>query len=197
MAAHGGTKAAAVLQLSDEAVRLARGAEAAASSEASAQAQRAPKPAAADGETTPEQSLELQELRRRDREVRAHEQAHKSAGGAHAGSIHLEYAVGPDGKRYASSGEVSIDVSEVSGDPAATLRKMQVVQRAANAPAEPSGADRQVAAQAASTASRARADLAKQRHAETQQLAESARPSPAVSPDSRAADTTDRRVTNS
>jgi hypothetical protein len=102
--------------------------------------------------------------------VRTHEQAHKSAGGAHAGSIHLEFTVGPDGKRYASSGSVSIDVSAVKGDPEATIRKMQIVQRAATAPADPSGADRQVAARAASTASQARAELAAKRYADTQKL---------------------------
>jgi hypothetical protein len=110
--------------------------------------------------------------------VRTHEQAHKSAGGAHAGSIHLGYTVGPDGKRYATSGSVSIDVSAVEGDPEATLRKMQIVQRAATAPADPSGADRQVASQAASTANRARAELAKQRYAEAQGHAPGARPTP-------------------
>jgi hypothetical protein len=166
---------AAVLRLSDEAVRLARGALIV--SDETEVSKRAEPESAADGaaagttETAAEVSPELQELKRRDREVRTHEQAHKAAGGAHAGSIHLEYTVGPDGKRYASSGEVSIDVSEVPGDPEATLRKMEVVQRAANAPAEPSGADRQVAAQAASTASRARAELATERYAEAQRFA--------------------------
>jgi hypothetical protein len=161
---------AAVVQWSQQALGLARGSEGGAAHEAgetNAASSSAATPAA---EPTPEQQQEIQELERRDREVRAHEQAHKSAGGAHAGSIHLEYTVGPDGKRYASSGEVSIDVSAVPGDPEATLRKMQVVQRAANAPAEPSGADRQVAAQAAATASRARAEMAAERYGAAQQL---------------------------
>jgi hypothetical protein len=164
---------AAVLQLSEEAVRLALGSRTASSNTAAPEATESAADGAAAGKTeaTPEENRELQELKRRDREVRTHEQAHKAAGGAHAGSIHLEYSVGPDGKRYASSGEVSIDVSEVPGDPEATLRKMEIVQRAANAPAEPSGADRQVAAQAASTASRARAEMATERYAEAQGLA--------------------------
>lgn len=163
---------AAVLQLSEEALRLARGAEAPSEDTAASNEAEPGAGSSATGKTeaTPEQSRELQELKRTDREVRTHEQAHKAAGGAHAGSIHLEYTVGPDGKRYASSGEVSIDVSEVPGDPEATLRKMEVVQRAANAPAEPSGADRQVAAQAASTASRARAELATERYSEAQRF---------------------------
>lgn len=125
-------------------------------------------------EPTPEERQQIDELKQRDREVRTHEQAHKAAGGAHAGSIRLQYTTGPDGKRYASSGEVSIDVAPVKGDPEATLRKMEVVQRAANAPAEPSGADRQVAARAASTAQRARAELAAERYGESQKLGEEA-----------------------
>ncbi len=117
-----------------------------------------------------EEALQVDEMRSRDREVRAHEQAHKSAGGAHTGSIRLQYEVGPDGKRYAVAGSVPIDVSPVKGDPEATLRKMDVVRRAALAPASPSGADRHVAAQASRLAVRARAELAAKRYANGQQL---------------------------
>lgn len=102
----------------------------------------------------------IEELERRDREVRAHEQAHKAAGGGHAGGIHYEFETGPDGRRYAVGGEVPIDVSPVEGDPAATVRKMEQVRRAALAPADPSGQDRAVAAQASAEAQRARAALA-------------------------------------
>ena len=78
--------------------------------------------------------------------------------------------MGPDGKRYAVEGSVPIDVSPVAGDPAATLRKMEVVSRAANAPASPSGADRAVAAQAARMAQQARAQIAAERYARAQEL---------------------------
>ena len=93
-----------------------------------------------------------------------HEQAHKAVAGQHAGAVHLEYAAGPDGKRYAVSGHVPIDVSPVAGDPEATVRKMQAVRRAATAPGNPSGADRQVAAHAAQLAQRARAEMAAKRY---------------------------------
>jgi len=102
---------------------------------------------------------QLQELKLRDREVRAHEQAHKSAGGQYAGAISLSYQSGPDGKRYAVGGEVSIDVSPVSGDPQATIAKMNVVRAAASAPANPSAQDRSVAAAASSAISKAQGDL--------------------------------------
>ena len=91
---------------------------------------------------------EVQELRSKDRQVRAHEQALKASAGAHAGAVSDTYTTGPDGKRYAVAGEVPIDVSPVEGDPDATVLKMQQVRAAALAPAEPSAADRRVAAKA-------------------------------------------------
>ena len=102
---------------------------------------------------------QVRELETRDREVRTHEQAHKAAGGAHAGSISFSFATGPDGRRYATGGEVPIDVSPVQGDPHATIAKMQQVRQAAMAPAQPSAADRQVAARAAQIEREARAEL--------------------------------------
>ena len=72
-----------------------------------------------------------------------------AAGGQYAGSPSYSYTTGPDGQRYASGGSVPIDSSPVSGDPQATIQKMRQVRAAALAPANPSGADRQIAAQAA------------------------------------------------
>lgn len=96
-----------------------------------------------------EQELKIVEnLKLRDREVRSHEQAHKSVGGQYAGAISYTYQSGPDGKRYAVGGEVPIDVSPIAGNPEATISKMTVVRAAAMAPAQPSTQDMQVAAQA-------------------------------------------------
>lgn len=114
-------------------------------------------------ELTPEQEKQVAELRDRDREVRAHEQAHKAAGGQYAGAPSYEFQTGPDGKRYAVGGSVPIDTSPVAGDPEATIRKMDQIRRAANAPAQPSGADRAIASQAARTQAEARAELARER----------------------------------
>ena len=105
---------------------------------------------------------EVQKLVARDREVRAHEQAHAAVGGAYASHPHYQYVKGPNGVRYATSGHVNIDVSPVPGDPKATLDKMQTVARAAMAPAQPSAQDRAVAAQATQQAAVARAELAQQ-----------------------------------
>ena len=112
---------------------------------------------------TPEEQEEIAKLRDRDHEVRAHEQAHKAAAGAHAGAIHYDYQTGPDGKRYAVGGHVPIDVSPVPDDPQATIQKMDQIRRAALAPAEPSAADRQVAATAARQRAEAQVELRSER----------------------------------
>lgn len=119
---------------------------------------------------TEEEQAQVDELKQRDREVRAHEQAHAAAGGAYAGSPSYEYETGPDGNRYAVGGEVAIDASPIAGDPEATIQKMEIVKRAALAPAEPSPQDRAVAAQADQTRLKAQAELRDQR-AEEQEAA--------------------------
>lgn len=103
---------------------------------------------------------ELEELKRADRAVRAHEQAHKAVGGQYVrGGANYEYTRGPDGQLYAVGGEVKIDVSEVEGDPEATIRKMELIRRAALAPQDPSAQDRRVAAEASRRENRARVEL--------------------------------------
>ena len=119
--------------------------------------------------------LEIAELANRDQEVRTHEQAHAAVGGVHAGAPTYTYTRGPDGKRYATGGEVSIDVGAVANDPQATLSKMEIVIRAALAPAEPSAQDRRVAAQAQAQMAVARAELAALRREEAQSPADDAR----------------------
>lgn len=112
-------------------------------------------------ELTEAEAQQVQELKQRDNEVRTHEQSHQSAGGQYAGSASYSYETGPDGQRYAVEGEVSIDVSPVAGDPQATIAKMQQIRRAALAPAQPSSADRQVAAKASQLEQKARAEMAR------------------------------------
>jgi SprA-related family len=107
-----------------------------------------------------EEKKMVRELKTRDTEVRAHEAAHMAAGGQYVnGGAKYSYQKGPDGQRYAVGGEVSIDTSAVKNDPQATIMKMQVVKRAASAPASPSGQDRAVAAAAAVTEMNARKEL--------------------------------------
>ncbi len=111
------------------------------------------------GELTEDEQEEVEALRSRDAEVRAHENAHKAAAGQHArGGPRYEYERGPDGRRYAVGGEVKIDTSAVPDDPDATIMKMRQVRRAALAPAEPSPQDRRVAAEASAKETAARAE---------------------------------------
>ncbi|WP_462157042.1 putative metalloprotease CJM1_0395 family protein [Pseudoalteromonas sp. GB56] len=115
-----------------------------------------------DKEQQREEQQQIEELSARDQEVRMHEQAHASVGGRYAGSPSYEYERGPDGKSYAVGGEVPIDISEIPGDPRATIEKMQQVRSAALAPAEPSGADRSIASEATRKLAQAQTELANQ-----------------------------------
>ena len=110
-----------------------------------------------------EEQRVIDQLQERDREVRDHELAHARVGGAYAGQPSYTYQTGPDGKRYAIGGSVSIDTSPVPNNPEATISKLEVIKRAALAPAEPSSTDRSVAAFADAARAQALADLTRQR----------------------------------
>lgn len=98
---------------------------------------------------SPQQLAEIQQLKNRDSDVRAHEMAHLSVAGRYAtGGASFTYQTGPDGARYAIGGEVPIDISSES-TPEATIQKMETIKKAALAPADPSSADRRIAAEAA------------------------------------------------
>ncbi len=119
----------------------------------------------AGGQRTGAQELTVAEekitrqLQDRDREVKAHEMAHLASAGQYArGGPTYSYQQGPDGRRYAVGGEVPIDVSQEK-TPEETIQKMQAVKRAALAPAEPSSADRSIAASATALESQARQEL--------------------------------------
>ncbi|WP_166422548.1 putative metalloprotease CJM1_0395 family protein [Paraglaciecola sp. 20A4] len=119
-----------------------------------------------------QEKAEIDELQKRDTEVRTHEQAHANTGGQYAGAPDYEYTTGPDGKRYATSGEVSIDISEAD-TPEETIRKMQQVKAAALAPAEPSSQDLRVAAEASQKTLEARKVLAEDKSERTQDVPDS------------------------
>jgi len=111
-------------------------------------------------ELSPKEKRLVERLKSRDREVRAHEAAHKNVAGSLArGSAQFSFQTGPDGQRYAIGGEVSIDVSKVDGDPQATIAKAQTIRRAATAPAEPSSQDHAVTARASQLEAEARREL--------------------------------------
>jgi hypothetical protein len=75
---------------------------------------------------------DLAAFQQRDMAVRAQEESHFAAAGPHAaGPPQYNLQTGPDGRHYATSGHVPMDVSSVRGDPDATIRKMRQIQRAA------------------------------------------------------------------
>ncbi len=111
---------------------------------------------------TEEQRAQVQTLKNRDREVRAHEAAHMAAaGGLARGGAGYSYETGPDNRRYAVGGEVSIDTSP-GNSAEETLQKAQIIRAAAQAPAKPSQQDLAIAASAGQMAAEARAELATQ-----------------------------------
>lgn len=100
-------------------------------------------------DVTQEEQVEIDKLLQRDAEVRTHEQAHIAAsGGLSQGAPSFSTTTGPDGQSYVTGGSVNIDMSS-GRTPEETIAKMRTVQKAALAPASPSSADRQVAANAA------------------------------------------------
>ena len=115
-------------------------------------------------ELTESELKQVEELEKRDREVKRHEQAHASAAGQYAqGGPRYEYQTGPDGKRYAVGGHVNIDTSPIKGDPQATLEKADVIRKAALAPSEPSPQDRKVAQAANKMEAEARREISEER----------------------------------
>jgi len=119
-------------------------------------------------ELTPEQLRVLEQLEQTDREVRQHELAHQVAGGPYTGSARYHYEIGPDGQRYAVAGRVSVDYGPVTGDPRATVEKMNTVIAAALAPADPSPADYQIAGRARQNLLLAQLELSQQQGREGQ-----------------------------
>jgi hypothetical protein len=110
-----------------------------------------------------EEQAENEKLRKRDQEVRAHEQAHiAAAGGLAKGGATLSFQRGADGKQYAVGGEVNIDTSPVSGNPEATIQKAKQIRAAALALANPSAQDRAVAAAASALEAQAQQELQKE-----------------------------------
>jgi len=116
---------------------------------------------AQENETLSAQQLsDLRRLQAIDKRVRAHEQAHvNAAAGLVRGGASFTTKQGVDGQQYAVAGEVSIDTSSIAGDPQATILKARQIQRAAQAPVDPSAQDRAVAASAYALEQRATIEL--------------------------------------
>lgn len=110
---------------------------------------------------TPDELKQVEQLRARDREVRAHEQAHQAAAGEFGGGATYTFQRGADGVSYAVGGEVQISMQE-GRSPEETIANAQTIRAAALAPADPSPQDRSVAAAAGQMEAQARAELTQQ-----------------------------------
>lgn len=114
-------------------------------------------------ELSPEQEQEIAELKARDAEVRAHEQAHIAAsGGTTTSAPSFDYQKGPDGEKYAIGGEVSISFVQ-GNDPAVNLANAEAMKASALAPVDPSGQDLAVARSADKMIEEAKKELAEQK----------------------------------
>lgn len=128
-------------------------------------------------ESEENKQAQVKELEKIQREVISHEAAHKAAAGDLGGGVSYSYTEGPDGKSYITGGEVPIKFKQGS-TPEETLRNMQQIQRAATAPADPSGQDVQVAAKAAAMAARARNEITRENNDDDSHKTEVARGTP-------------------
>lgn len=114
-------------------------------------------------ELTAEQQQEVQKLKLIDSEVKAHEQAHlAAAAGISASAPSYTYQEGPDGKKYAVGGEVSVSFSK-GNDPQENISKAETMRAAALAPADPSSQDMAVAQQAEQIIAEAEQQIAEQK----------------------------------
>lgn len=113
----------------------------------------------------------VQQLSALDRKVRAHEQAHIAAASGITSSPNYTYVTGPDAQRYVVAGEVKIDNSSEPGSPEATIAKLELVKKAALAPAQPSAQDKSVATAADATIRDAEAEIRARERDEKEQAA--------------------------
>lgn len=120
-----------------------------------------PSPEAASGfdqQLSEEDQKRVTELKKRDIEVRAHERAHAAAGGHMAGAPNYQFETGPDGQKYAVSGDVAIRMPN-SEDPAVRVQEARQVRAAVAAPSRPSSQDMKIAAEATKIEMEALAEL--------------------------------------
>jgi len=129
--------------------------------EASTKVQENPSSDASDQTEELQVQQEIARLKRTEEKVKAHEAAHKAAGGGITGPVSYTYTRGPDDRNYVTGGEVPITISS-GHTPQETINRMQQVIRAAMAPADPSPQDRAVAAQASNIMQQARQEQSSQ-----------------------------------
>lgn len=128
------------------------------------------KKAALNNELSKEELKAVRDLQVRDRQVRAHEQAHVSASGRIATSApNYEFETGPDGRKYAVGGSVSYNVPPAS-TPKEELLLAQQLRRMALAPMDPSPKDRATAAKAAVKEAKANREIREEKAEEFKEI---------------------------
>lgn len=119
------------------------------------------------GELNSQERAELRELQARDAQVRAQEIARLGAAGALAMSgARFRYTTGPDGKKYATDGEVPINTARES-DPQAALEKARRLREAALVGKGPAAVDLRLTAMSMQMALQASSELARQAREES------------------------------
>jgi len=113
-------------------------------------------PTSEEGAQSASEQAALNRLRQAHSAVVQEELAHAANAGAFAGPPIYQYAVGPDGQRYAVGGSVGVKTSNPSGDPEQAARNAAKVQAAALAPNNPSGQDMIVARSSAAALAQSR-----------------------------------------
>lgn len=106
----------------------------------------------------PEVKQEIKDLMTTEREVVAHEQAHKAVGAGVTGPISYTQEQGPDDQLYITGGEVSIQAPPTNSLDE-KLQVLEKVRQAALAPANPSPQDLRVAASATAQIQAVRSEL--------------------------------------
>lgn len=97
---------------------------------------------------TEAEQVQLEDLKKRDAEVRQHEQGHMAMLGGYAiGGPMFTYQAGPDGRAYAVGGSVNVDMSSTGSDAADSAKALRI-RAAASGVGDMSAADMSVAAQA-------------------------------------------------
>lgn len=88
-----------------------------------------------------EKQRTIDRLKNRDREVRLHEMSHSTSPDLiKIGPAQFDYTIGPDGKAYATGGNVTLTTGN-PGTPEEALVKARALKQASMAPGEPSSKD--------------------------------------------------------
>jgi hypothetical protein len=90
---------------------------------------------------TPREAALVRDLARQDEEVQRRAKRQYLIGQPYAAHPEFWYVIGPRSRQYAVTGLTRFDAAMIEGDPAATLKKLQTLRRAALAPLAPTDED--------------------------------------------------------